>query len=325
MAVVGATLPTDLRIEREILSEVDAEVVDARQWTKPDTHQLLARAQGVLTEGFFPFDFGAMRRCRGVGLYAIGYDQIDVAAADEAGIAVTNAPDYCVTEVADHAMALLLATWRALGEARLIAAADRWSVDGLRPIGRLAGSTLGLIGFGAIARGVARRAQAFGLRVVAHDGYVDRSIASALDVEMLPLLALLSRSDAISIHLPLTDETAGLVGATELDRLRDGAVIVNTSRGGVVDERALLRVLDSGHVRGAGLDVLQTEPPSSETSRLLATHERVICTPHMAYYSEEALADLRRTAAEALAAVLRGERHPLIFNHPILDRGGVGK
>lgn len=322
VAVVGTTLPSDLTIERELLREAGAEVADGRDLQPREAAQLLSAATGILSEGFFDFDFSAMPRCRALSLYSIGFDQIDLPAATDAGIAVTNVPEYCIDDVADHALALLLATWRKLRVAGDIAASDDWAVHSLTPIHRLAGSTLGLIGFGAIARAVARRAAAFGLRLVAYDAYVEPQAGEALGVELLPLPEVLVESDAISIHVPLTEETAGLLGEAELGLLRDGAVIVGTSRGGVVQEEALLAALDSGRLGGAGLDVLATEPPASPSSRRLATHQRVVCTPHMGYYSEQALADLRRGAAGSLAAILSGGRPSTLLNPAVLERRG---
>lgn len=318
VAVVGTTLPTDLTIERELLRQAGAEIVDGRDLQRRDAAQLLSTATGVLSEGFFDFDFSAMTRCRALSLYSTGFDQVDLPAATNAGIAVTNVPEYCTDDVADHALALLLATWRKLRAASGIAESGDWALHSLTPIHRLAGSTLGLIGFGAIARAVARRATAFGMRVVAYDAYLEPTAGQALGVELLALSQVLVESDAISIHVPLTEQTAGLLGEAELGLLRNGAVIVSTSRGGIVREEALLAALDSGQLGGAGLDVLVAEPPSSPASCRLAMHERVVCTPHMGYYSEQALADLRRGAAGSLAAILSGGRPSTLLNPAVL-------
>lgn len=322
VALIGATLPTDLRVERQTLANIGADVVDGRRLDDGALADLLARADGVLSEGFFDFDFDAMPRCRGLSLYSIGIDQVDLAAAAAAGIVVTNVPGYCAAEVADHTMALLLALWRKLPAASAIALSDDWRIDALRPIRRLGDSSLGLVGLGAIARGVARRARAFGLAVVAHDAYVDPSAARALGVPLMSLDAMLSSCNAISVHVPLSDETAGLIGAREIALMRERAILVCTSRGGVVDAQALLDALDAGRIAGAGLDVLATEPPQDPCSRRLAAHKQVICSPHMAYYSEQALVDLRRGAAEALAAVLIGRPHDSIVNQPT-GSGGI--
>lgn len=309
VVVTGYGIPSDLALERAGLAGAGAVLVDARGVSEAELDARLPEADGVLTEIGTRFDrerLARMERCRIISVAAAGTDVIDVAAAAEHGIAVTNVPHYCVAEVADQAFALLLAVWRKLPAAQAIARSGSWELDELRPIRRLRGRTLGLIGYGAIGRSVAGRAWAFGMEVVAHDPLVERA-----DVPLLPLEGVLERADILSLHVPLTAETAGLIGRDELRRLPRGAVLVNASRGGVVDSDALVEALRDGRLAGAGLDVLPEEPPPP--GHPLLAMENVVVTPHMGYYSEEALDDLRRAAVENLVGTLSGT-----------PRGGAG-
>jgi len=305
VVLTGYGIPTDLELEAAALAGIGATLLDARHASETALDAHLREAVGVLTETLTTFDaerLARMERCRAISVAAAGTDVVDLAAAAVRGIVVTNVPHYCAAEVADHTLALLLAVWRKLRAAEAIARCGSWDLDGLRPVRRLAGRTLGLVGFGAIGRGVAERARAFGMTVVAHDPLV----ASA-NVRLCRLDEVLASCDVLCLHVPLTAETAGLIGREELRRLRPGAVLVNASRGAVVDHDALVEALRDGHLAGAGLDVLPSEPPAPDEPLLVM--DNVVVTPHMGYYSEESLEDLRRTAVENLVAALSG-RHP---------------
>lgn len=305
VVLTGYGIPTDLELEAAALAGIGATLLDARHASETALDAHLREAVGVLTETLTTFDaerLARMERCRAISVAAAGTDVVDLAAAAVRGIVVTNVPHYCIAEVADHTLALLLAVWRKLRAAEAIARCGSWDLDGLRPVRRLAGRTLGLVGFGAIGRGVAERARAFGMTVVAHDPLV----ASA-NVRLCRLDEVLASCDVLCLHVPLTAETAGLIGREELRRLRPGAVLVNASRGAVVDHDALVEALRDGHLAGAGLDVLPSEPPAPDEPLLVM--DNVVVTPHMGYYSEESLEDLRRTAVENLVAALSG-RHP---------------
>ncbi len=305
VVLTGYGIPTDLELESAALAGIGATLLDARHVSETALDAHLREAVGVLTETLTTFDakrLARMERCRVISVAAAGTDVVDLAAAAGRGIVVTNVPHYCIAEVADHTLALLLAVWRKLRAAEAIARCGSWDIDGLRPVRRLAGRTLGLVGFGAIGRAVAERARAFGMTVVAHDPLV----ASA-DVRLCGLEEVLASCDVLCLHVPLTAETAGLIGREELRRLRPGAVLVNASRGAVVDHDALVEALRDGHLAGAGLDVLPSEPPAPDEPLLVM--DNVVVTPHMGYYSEESLEDLRRTAVENLVAALSG-RHP---------------
>jgi D-3-phosphoglycerate dehydrogenase len=251
----------------------------------------------------------AARRCRVLVRYGIGVDNVDLDAAREVGVPVSNVPDYALEEVADHAMALLLAGFRQLPRVADQVKAGTWELQPFRPLRSLADRTLGLAGFGAIARRVAARARAFGLRVQAYDPYVADDKLAEAGVARADWATLLSASDALSLHLPLTPTTAGLFDEASFAAMRPGMVFVNTSRGGVVREGALLRALDDVTVAFAGLDVLEDEPPPA--LHPIVMHERALVTSHCAWYSEESLARLQRHAALEVARSLNGE--PLAY------------
>lgn len=246
----------------------------------------------------------------------IGYDIIDVEAATAAGIWVVNVPDYCVDEVADHAVLLLMAAWRRLTELERIWHAGAWvAPDLLPPVRRTRGRRLGIVGFGRIGRAVARRALSFGFDVVAHDPFVADEVLAAAGVDPVDLDELFATSDAITLHCPLTPETAHLVDRDRLAAARDGLVLVNTSRGGIVDLEALDEALEAGRVAAVGLDVLEDEP-SPDLARPLLARPNVLLTPHLAWYSYEARRDLAIQAAEEAHRFVRGER-PLNIVNPM--------
>ena len=307
VVVAAVELPSErLDIEERILGQVGATVLDLRDRPLASIRAELVGADAVMTEGIERLDAETIRsleRCRVISIYAVGTDRIDVAAAEECGIAVANVPDYCTTEVAEHTMALILAVWRKLPRAERIARSGTLALDELLPLHRLQGKTLGLLGLGRIAREVAVRGKAFGLRVIAHDPFVDAAAAENLGVEVCSFDDLLAASDVLSLHVPLSDDTRGCIDSRALARMPKGAFLVNAGRGGVVDETALLDALSSGHLAGAALDVLTSEPV--DPAHPLLALENVIVTPHMAYYSEEALVALRVATSENALAVLQ--------------------
>jgi len=246
-----------------------------------------------------------LRRCKAIGRFGLGVDNIDVAAAAELGITVTYVPDYCMQEVSDHAMALLLALARKVPQSNALVQAGRWEMPAVVPIHRLAGRVLGLVGFGNIPRELAPKAKAFGLRVVAHDPYVSQQVLDAAGVERVSFDQLLEISDFVSIHAPLLSATRGLFNAEVFRKMKKGARLINTARGPLVDEDALVAALDSGQLAGAALDVVVVEPLPKDSK--LIGHDNVILTPHTAFYSVEALNELQTKCAADVARVLSGE------------------
>lgn len=248
---------------------------------------------------------GQLSRCKAIGRFGMGVDNIDLPAAAKAGITVTYVPDYGVREVSDHAMALLLALIRKIPLSNKLVQAGRWEMPAVVPIHRLDGRTLGLIGFGHIGRALAPKAQAFGLNVIVHDPFVQPDALKAAKVEGVELDALLARSDYLSIHAPLTPQTRGLFNAATFAKMKRGALVVNTARGPLVDEEALLAALTSGQLGGAALDVVATEPLPKDSP--LLGHDNLILSPHTAFYSVEALEELQTKCASDVARVLSGE------------------
>src|SRR5712691_11559489 len=209
-----------------------------------------------------------LKRCKVIGRFGLGVDNIDIKTAAELGIVVTYVPDYCMAEVSDHAMALILALARKVPFSNALVQSGRWEMPAVAPLRRLAGQVLGLIGFGHIPRALMPKAKAFGLTVIAHDPYVAPDVLAALGVAGVSFDDLLARSDFISVHAPLTPQTRGLMNAAAFAKMKKGALLINTARGPLVDEAALVAALDSGQLGGAGLDVVTTEPLAKDSPLL---------------------------------------------------------
>ena len=246
-----------------------------------------------------------LTRCKAIGRFGLGVDNIDVAAAAGLGITVTYVPDYCMHEVSDHAMALLLALARKIPLSNKLVQAGRWEMPAVVPIHRLAGRVLGLVGFGNIPRALAPKAKAFGLTVVTHDPFVAREVPAAAGVEAVSFERLLAISDFVSVHAPLTPSTRGLFNADALRKMKKGAMLINTARGPLVEEAALIAALDAGHLAAAAVDVVEVEPLARD-SRLLG-RDNLILSPHTGFYSVEALDELQTKCASDVARVLCGE------------------
>jgi D-3-phosphoglycerate dehydrogenase len=284
---------------------------DYRMAKSPAAEDILAVARDadaiLVTYAKLPGDLlRQLTRCKAIGRFGLGVDNIDLPAAKELGIAVNYVPDYCLREVSDHAMALLLALARKVPFSNKLVQSGRWEVPPIVPLRRLEGQTLGLVGFGNIPRALAPKAKAFGLKVVVHDPYVKPEALAAAGVEGVSFDDLLARSDFISVHAPLTPQTRGLMNAAAFAKTKKGALLINTARGPLVDEAALVAALDSGQLGGAGLDVVTTEPLAKESP--LIGRDNVIITPHTAFYSVEALEELQTKCASDVARVLAGEK-----------------
>ena len=276
-----------------------------------DTARLAAvcrDADAILTD-FVPFTrevLSELRRCRVISVAATGWNCIDVEAAADYGISVCAIDEYCTAEVADHTLALLLALNRRLMEYhRQVQADGLWRFDTISGIPRLAGQTWGIIGLGRIGRAVARRAQAFGVTVVAHDPYVDSGKADG--IELIELDDLLAAADIISLHCGLTDENNSFLDRSAFRRMRRQPVLINVARGGLVQEADLLEALEEGWISAAALDVLAQESPDLRGSGLLG-RDNVILTPHVAFYSDASMLDNRRISAQNISRFLSGDR-----------------
>jgi D-3-phosphoglycerate dehydrogenase len=273
--------------------------------------RILVAAHVKITEDLFR----AGPRLAGVIRTGIGLDTVDLPAATRHGVCIANVPDFCYDEVADSAWTLILAVARKLFEADRRVRSGEWVPSALLPVHSLRGRTLGLVAFGHIARKVAERGRAFGTRLVAADPYVDAAAMAAEGVEKVSLEELLVQSDIISLHTPLTPETRGLIDAAACARMKRGAILVNTSRGPVVDEPALIDALRSGRLGGAGLDVLATEPPAPDNPLLAMPN--VVLTPHSSSTTVEALEDLARKVNMQVFQMLRGEWPTYLANRAV--------
>lgn len=243
--------------------------------------------------------------CSVVARYATGVDGIDVEAATERGVAVTNVPTYCDSEVGEHVVALALSLLRSLPQGDAQTATGEWDWREIQRPRTAQGLTFGCYAFGKKAEAAADRAAALGFDVIAHDPYVDDSELDEAGVSPVSFDELIAASDVLSLHAPLTPETEGVIDAAQLERLPDHALLINTARGGLVDEPALVAALDDGTIAGAGLDVLATEPPRADNP-LLGRSDTIV-TPHSAWYSDEALERVRTQGTLHAVAALRGD------------------
>jgi len=307
IAVTDSPFPS-LDPAKAALARIDPELRMAKSASSEDILAVARDADAILvTYAKLSGDLlRQLTRCKAIGRFGLGVDNIDVKTATELGITVTYVPDYCMQEVSDHAMALLLALARKVPLSNAMVQAGRWEMSAVVPIHRLAGRVLGLVGFGNIPRTLAPKAKALGLRVVTHDPYVSQEVLAASGVEGVSFHQLLQISDFVSIHTPLMPATRGMFNAGIFRNMKKGAVLINTARGGLVDEGALIAALDSGQLGGAALDVAAVEPLPKNSK--LTGRDNVILTPHTGFYSVEALEELQTKCAADVARVLSGEK-----------------
>ncbi|MFC7135423.1 MULTISPECIES: C-terminal binding protein [Salinibaculum] len=309
-------VPRTLDIEREILTEIDAEVVNAEA-SEQTVEELVVDADAIISS-HQTVDATLMDRmpnCQVVSRTGIGVDYVDLEAATERGIVVTNVPDHCISEVSDHTLGLMLAVQRRIVESDSEVREGHWNRT-TKSIHRIDGQVLGVVGFGQTGQELGRKAQALGMDVLTTQ-YPEPALAEEHGVERVPLDDLLALSDVVSLHTPLTDETAKMIGSRELEVMKESAILINTARGGLIDQPALARALEDGTIGGAGLDVLTEEPPSSDDS--LLDEPSVVLTPHMAYYSQESLRELRHRVAQNVRTVLDGEVPEHVVNTRVLE------
>ena len=310
--------------ERDILERAGCEVVVCTARGEDEVIAAARDADGVIYTGGISRRFvESLTRCKIIARSSIGMDVVDGAdLATEKGIVISNVPDVFVDEVANHTMALLLACVRWLVPVAQHVKQGGWGQRGRgRPVGpihRITGETLGLVGFGNIARAVARRAAGFDLKLLAYDPYVSNDVFERYGVRPAPLAQVLQDSDFISLHVPLLPSTRHMIGAPQLRLMKKDAILINTCRGPVVDEAALIEALQNGHILGAGLDVTEKEPIDPDNPLLQMPN--VVVTPHMASASDWAGAERRRRPAQEVAAVLTGHRPRAVWNPAVLER-----
>ena len=310
----------DLDIERSILSEADAELIVAEA-TEPAALEDLAQSADAIMTNWAKVPesvIAASPNCKIISRLGIGLDNIDVSAATARDIPVTNVPDYCLTEVAEHTLALVLGLGRNIGFYHYESKKGRYQLQAGPQLRRLEGQTIGLVGLGNIGSKVAEKAKALGFQVIFNtrtrrDG---ETIA-----QWCTLDELLERSDYVSLHLPVTPESRRLLGRAQLAKMKPTAYLINTARGGLVDHAALAEALSAGRLAGAALDVQDPEPP--DLSQPPYSDPRVIVTPHAAFVSTESLENLRSRTARQVADRLLGKRPENVVNPEVLERIGL--
>jgi len=262
--------------------------------------------------------FEALPNLKAVGRYGVGVDVVDLQAATDHGVCVVNVPDYCEEEVSDQALALIMACARKIVLLNDDVKNGNWDFNVAKPIFRLRGKVLGLVGFGKIPRRLAKKAAAIGSEVIAYDPFVDEKLATQLDVKLVELNELMATSDFVSVHAPLTDNTRHMISTKELKLMKPSAYIINTARGPIIDEEALIEALKNKQLAGAGLDVTEKEP--IEQNNPLLKMENVIITPHIAWYSEEAQVELQTKAAQGVVDVLKGKKPAYLVNKEVWEK-----
>ena len=305
--------------ERRVLEEIGGELIVAPNGDEATLAELAREADGILTcfAKVTPKVIDAAPKLKVIGRYGIGVDNIAVDHATQKNIVVTNVPEYCLDEVSDHAMALLLACIRKIPVYNQAVKQRVWDTKVGMPMYRIRGRTLGLAGYGKIGRLVMSKAQAFGMNVIVYDPYVPAEAVAERGGRKVDFDTLLRESDYISIHAPLTPETHHLFNEAAFRKMKPTAVIVNTSRGPLIDTAALARALREGIIAFAGLDVLPSEPPAQDDP--LLDLPNVILTPHVAFYSEESLVELQTKATQEVARVLTGRMPLNVVNKAVLE------
>lgn len=304
-----------LDLERKVLAEIDPEFVGAHCTTEEEVITAAKDADGILNQ-YAPLTervIKSLDRCKVICRYGVGVDSIDVKAATERGIIVANVPDYCVDEVSTHTMALILACARKVPYLSTTVKKGKWDFTVAKPLFRSRGRILGLFGLGRIGKAVACKATGFNFRIIAYDPYISQANEK---VELVSFSELLSNSDFISIHAPLSPKTKHSFGKAEFKAMKKDAYLINTARGAIVDELALYEALKEGWIAGAALDVLEKEPPDPKNPLLKL--DNVIITPHISYYSEESYAELKTKAAQAVLDVLKGELPKSVVNPQVV-------
>jgi D-3-phosphoglycerate dehydrogenase len=329
--VVTFYVPGVVPFYDELLTKLGVEVEKTFCATEEELISACSQADAVIALGikitpgyiFNPKVIENLNKCRLIALTGIGYDNVDITAATEKSICVANVPYYCLDEVSDHAMALILACARKFYKLFPDIKSGKWStqadyLSALKPLHRLSGQTLGLIGFGNIARTLVPKARAFNFRIITYAPHVPNILFETFKVESVELDQLLEQSDFVSMHTALTPETKHMMGLQQFKKMKPTAYFINTARGELVNEKALYTALSDGLIAGAGLDVLESEPPDCDNPLLKLNN--VLITGHSAYYSEESREELFKWPWEEVARILQGEWPHGLVNPQVKDR-----
>jgi D-3-phosphoglycerate dehydrogenase / 2-oxoglutarate reductase len=308
--------------DRRIIEAAGAEFVDADRYPRDEAWAMCAEADAVMVRRLTVTRemISRLRKCQVLVRYGIGVDIVDLQAATERGIIVSHVPTYCQDEVSTQAICLMLACVRRLLPTVDEVRAGGWDVHAKDPVYRLAGKTVGLVGFGTLGQTVARKLQGWEVRIIATDPYAGTDAAQALNVELVPFEKLLQEADIVSVHAPLLPETTHLMNGAAFGLMKRGAILVNTARGAIVDEEALLHALHRGQINCAGLDVFEHEPLPKDSP--IRKHPRIIATDHMAWYSEDSRLELQQRAAREVARVCAGKLPEAIANPEVLEKLG---
>jgi D-3-phosphoglycerate dehydrogenase len=303
--------------EKEEFGRVRAELILAQVQKEEDLIRACKEADGLVNQYALLTRrvFENLPKCKVVSRYGVGVDSVDLKAATDFGIIVANVPDYCMDEVANQTISMILTLIRKTAFFDKKVKSGQWDFHMGIPIHRTTGKTLGLIGCGRIGLEVAKKISCFGVKVIAFDPYLEKTLGG---VELRDLDSVLKESDFISIHCPLNDSTRHLIGEKEFKKMEKKPLLINTSRGPIVDERALIQALGEGLLSGAGLDVLEKEPPDSQSP--LLKMENVVLSPHMGFYSEESISELKRRTARNVSDVLMGKRPSSVVNREVMGK-----
>ncbi len=303
--------------EKKEISRIGAELVLAQVREEEDLIRVCKDADGLINQyaRLTRRVLENLPKCKVISRYGVGLDPVDIKAATDLGIIVANVPDYCVDEVADQAVSMLLALIRKTTFFDQKVKSGQWDFRQGRPIHQIRGKTLGLVGCGRIGLGVAKRVSAFGVSVMAFDPYLQKIRRG---IRLTDLDTILRESDFISIHCPLNESTRHLIGEKEFQKMEEKPLVINTSRGPIIDENALIQALAKGQISGAGLDVLEKEPPDPENP--LLKMENVILSPHVGFYSEESIHELKRRAALIVSTVLLGRWPKSVANPEVKEK-----
>ena len=300
--------------EKEEFGRIGAELILAQVKEEKDLIRACKEADGLINQYSLLTRnvLEQLPKCKVLARYGVGVDSIDLKAATDLGIIVANVPDYCMDEVSNQTIAMILTLIRKTAFFDQKVKSNQWDFHLGIPIYRIHGKTLGLIGCGKIGLEVAKKISAFGVKVIAFDPYLQKA---GEGVELTDFDSVLKKSDFISVHCPLNDSTRHLMGARAFEKTEKKPILINTSRGPIVDEKALIQALKEGRISGAGLDVLEKEPPDPQNP--LLKMENVVLSPHVSFYSEESISELKRRTAKNVADVLMGKWPGSVVNRDV--------
>jgi len=305
----------DVSIEKEVLGSLDCDIVELQTKDEDTLARECAQADGLIVQ-YAPITekvINSMQKCKVISRYGIGVDTIDIGAATKKGIKVCNVPDYCLDEVADHSLALIMSLGRKIVRLTNAVKAGIWDAVGTaKPVFNFKRQILGIIGFGKIPQNLYTKVKPLFGRILVYDPYLDSELKDKLGLEMASFYEILHNCDFISIYCPLNDSTFHMFGLREFQLMKPTSYIINTSRGAIINTKELYQALASGHIAGAGLDVLEQEPPGMDNE--LVKLGNVIVTPHAAFYSQSSIEDLKYKAAQNILKVLKDNSPQNVVN-----------